>query len=387
MSLWGSLVAVLALAQGFRTSVPYEEENGKLLTTIVVNGVAGRFLIDTGAPCCLSADFAEKVGAKLGKAQGATDSNGRLLQTQMLRIDSLRIGRGTLRRVSALRLEKGGITDVFGVDGILGYNVFRMGIIKFETQSRHFIFTSTSEELGLKEEFATPLIDDPYLALIALPFRAKDSNETNTDTVMFDAGAVDFYEMSMRSYQRLRSTAVVETMGSAEGVLSVGAAGMELPSWKYRIKIGVVPLSGLQFTNVTSITTDAAESRLGTMLLRYGDVAIDYVRRKFYFLPHGKNTSATNDNAPIVDLYMPEWDVVITISPQGYLNAGVVWDNNLPIRAGDRIVEVNGKRYDEALDLRMATTTPLLSMPGHQAKISYIDKVTHQERSIVIHKK
>lgn len=46
----------------FRVEVPFEDKNGKLIVEVSVNGIGGHFLIDTGAPCCISDSYARKIG-------------------------------------------------------------------------------------------------------------------------------------------------------------------------------------------------------------------------------------------------------------------------------------------------------------------------------------
>ena len=53
-----ALLPTTGMAQHFRAVVPYVEQNGKFMIDVTVNGTRGRFLLDTGAPCCVSYSFA-----------------------------------------------------------------------------------------------------------------------------------------------------------------------------------------------------------------------------------------------------------------------------------------------------------------------------------------
>ena len=60
--------------------------------------------------------------------------------------------------------------------------------------------------------------------------------------------------------------------------------------------------------------------------------------------------------------------------------AGVVWNKKLPIQQGDRIVALNGQRFD-TIDLATATTRGLLSLPGNKATVTFVNARTGQEET------
>lgn len=368
------LIPGCCVAQRFRSIVPYTEQNGKLLIDATVNGQRGRFLLDTGAPCCVSYSFAHRLGLKGGSEQTGQDSNGRPVTTTIVTLDSLRIGAVLFRNVQAMQWNKGNPVEQFGIDGILGYNLMQKGIVKFSARPRTFVFTTISDSLGLDFSHAVSLLPDPYVPLVEVKLP-----KAVADTVMFDLGAHALYEMSERSYLRLASErAGISTLAEGKGSLSIGAAGVEQITSKHRVKIPHLDLAGFDFRNVATVTTGARDSRIGSELLKYGDVVIDFPRRTFYFLPHeGKNSA---------EVYVPEWEVVPIATLGGTMVAGIVWNSRLPIRQGDRIVAVNGRRFDN-IDLVEATTRGILSMPGNKAEITFVDARTGKETTITIHRK
>ena len=123
---------------------------------------------------------------------------------------------------------------------------------------------------------------------------------------------------------------------------------------------------------MAAVTTGGHDSRIGARLLEYGDVAIDFRRRTFYFLPHDGKTSA--------DVYLADWEVIPTATLDGKIVAGVVWNKKLPIQQGDRIVALNGQRFD-TIDLATATTRGLLSLPGNKATVTFVNARTGREET------
>ncbi|MBQ7539515.1 MAG: retropepsin-like domain-containing protein [Bacteroidaceae bacterium] len=358
-------------AQAFRMETPYVEENGKLLTRASVNGVEGVFVIDTGAPCAVTYSFAERAGLKSLQASRAYDSNGNIVQTSIVNIDRFLLGGVTFSSLQAMRLEKGNMTESFGIDGIIGYNLLRQGIVKFNGSKRTMIITNDTTGLGMNPNYAICMVQDPMLTLLSVRIGQV------VDTVMFDSGAVDYYEMCTKSYNRMKDlpeTSLV-TLGSGKGILSMGAAGVESASWKARLKAERFFLGNIPYKNVTTITTDAFDSRIGSAWLHLGDVIIDFKNEMFYFQPY-------NSEQPR-DLYQPEWNVVV-VAMNGGLAAGMVWDDGgSGIEAGDPIVAIGSQRVDK-IDLRTATTQGGFDLRPDGTQITFLNRRTGKEEQMKI---
>lgn len=121
--------------------------------------------------------------------------------------------------------------------------------------------------------------------------------------------------------------------------------------------------------------TTSGMSRIGTDLLYYGKVIMDYRKRLFYFIPNQPDT--------VPDMYRKTWNVEITVM-NDYLTAGFIWESAAKdLSGGERIVEVNGKRFGK-VDMYEAMTTNLVDLSGDEATIVVIDKTTYKEKQIVI---
>lgn len=228
----------------------------------------------------------------------------------------------------------GDMLENLHIDGVIGYNLLKLGILKLDARTGSMTFTNYDGGLGIDYTRAIPMLPDSYLTLLRV--QLKDGA---CDKVMFDSGAKSFYELSMKSFSNLRT------------------AGKAL--------------------EVTSVTTDAVDSRIGSDLLRYGTVIADYRSNVFYFIPY--------DNRKKLNLYAKDWDVVITVMDD-HLCAGLVWDYaGLPLHGGERIVAVNGVRYDK-VDLYEAITKGLIHLPGDKARIVYIGE-DGKEHEVTIRKR
>ena len=368
-TVWAATFAPAA-AQRFRAVVPYDLEHGKPVATVEVNGQRARFLIDTGGPCSVSHTLAQRLGLRPIGAHQGHDSNGQPLDVQIARFDSLRLGGVTFSALDAVMWRESDPIEQFGVDGIVGFNLLQMGILKLSHRDRKAIFTTVAEGLGPDSVQPLAMLPDPFVPLVALRI-----GEHAVDTVMFDSGAQSLYEMSQRAYSRLAAdTAAVRHLATGFGILSMGAAGVEPPSVKHRLLLPELRVGDGRFAQLTTITTDGLDSRLGADLLHWGDVAIDYRRGLFYFLPFNR--------AARPNLHAPEWDVG-PIMTNGQITAGMVWDESLPIRCGDRITAVNGRPSTPPAPGQM----PSLSMPGDAATLTFLSAATGRESTITIRRR
>lgn len=370
-----ALFAQLSLFAQYRVTLPYVMENGKITINAEVNGHQGRFLVDTGAPCSLTYSFMQRAGIVPFDSVQVQDSNGHLLTTRVAELESLKLNGFTFSRLQAICLEKGNMVENFKIDGIIGYNLMKMGIVKLDGSNHTFTLTSSEKGLGIDSLYAIPLVKDPYLVRILVRFADNEQ-----DTVMFDSGASSFYAMSATSHRRLseKKTNSFEQLGKGVGILSLGVSGVEKASVKYRLKIPHFSIGNHSFRNVTTITTYAMDSRIGSGLLNHGNIVINYRKGMFYYIP--------SVSGEIPDMYQKEWDAVITVI-DNYLTVGMVWNTEeSPLKGGERIVEIEGKKYDK-VDLYKATTTNLLQLPDKEAHIKYIDKETGEIKSTVIRRK
>ena len=73
------------------------------------------------------------------------DSNGHLLTTRVAELESLKLDGFTFSCLQAICLEKDNIVENFKIDGIIGYNLMKMGIVKLDGSNHTFTLTSSEK--------------------------------------------------------------------------------------------------------------------------------------------------------------------------------------------------------------------------------------------------
>lgn len=355
---------------GFYTRIPYQNVAGKMQVKVSVGGVEGTFIFDTGAPVCLTHTFARKVNLTKIQEMRFVDSNGQEFTQDLYLLDALRVSDTEFTKVQAVVFEEGNMVEQMGIDGVLGYTLFGSHIVELDAANQEIIISDMEERFPLKAEYASRMLSADYTPMIEWKVGGVVA-----DTVLFDSGAAGFWDVSETKYMQLKKQGLVEQLSRGEGIISFGAAGLEESTVRYRLKAGEVGIGAARFRNVTAETTTGM-SRVGTDLLYYGKVVMDYRKRMFYFIP--------NQPDAVPDMYRKTWNVEITVMGD-YLTAGFIWESAAKdLSGGERIVAVNGKRFDK-VDMYEAMTTNLVNLTGDEATITVLDKQTGKERDVKIH--
>jgi hypothetical protein len=109
--------------------VAWDDTHALPLFEVTVNGLTGRFVLDTGTgDCLLDSEFARRAGVAAGPYDEARFAGGRPGHWQLARIDSLSVGASRFERLPAMVSPLGDafrhVTDE-PVDGIIGAGLLR----------------------------------------------------------------------------------------------------------------------------------------------------------------------------------------------------------------------------------------------------------------------
>ncbi len=356
---------------GFYQEIPYETINHKIIIPAEVEGIKGKYLLDTGAPVCLTYTRMKKGPEKESVAQRVKDAHNKEIIYRSVRLQSVKVGNTEFGEIPALVFDEGNPLEYFGIDGIIGSNLFPDIVVRIDPRRKILILASDTSRMGLDSRYATDMVRDeqniPYI-MIGLSPELREQ-------VMFDTGSSSFYEMNEPIYHKIAGAKGIVTQSKGNGMLAMGIGGMEKKSDKYRVRIDTMSVGCAQFINVITVTMNAFSSRIGNALLSYGSVALDFPGNKFYFIP--------DDTVP-ADLNYKSWNVEVIASGDS-LMAGVVWQSMAgQLEGGEKVIAINGKRYDK-IDPGKALTTSRLRIEGEEAVITVIDR-EGREKTLTIRK-
>ena len=112
-----------------------------------------------------------------------------------------------------------------------------------------------------------------------------------------------------------------------------------------------------EFTNIGCTTSIMNETIIGVDLLKYGKVIIDYMRKRFFFLPFEKGKTDMG-GAPVL------WNVSILPRNERF-EITTIWDSMKDqVSFGDQVININGTSLSNCPMSQIAIEEIMNAIPG-----------------------
>lgn len=335
-------------SKNYYEEVPYETINGKMFVSVEIAGQQHKFLFDTGAPVAISKELAAQAGLTVIHKGILKDAYGNRDSSLAISIDSIQLGKLIFNQIPAITV----IPDFYKcwqVDGVIGSNLLHNSIVSINAVKHIIILTDQEEKLQLKNKKSIPLItsigaqSDPKIMV-----RLKDKVNVQLG---FDTGDSNFLRIPEDYMNQLKKSGVYEIISKGYGSNNIGIMGAEKNADKFRLKIPILNVSDCRFENVFIETNKNAIPGIGSKLLEYGTVTLDFIHHKFYF-------DATNSSN---DLNEKQWPFQPTVTGDK-LVIGVVWEKAInQVKPGQQIIAVNDIDYSKINLCDMVNNKPILA--------------------------
>jgi len=328
-----------AVSRNHYSEIPYTSIKNKIIIPVIINGKTYQFLLDTGAPNLITSELKKQLGQRNAKSISVKDANNNKSKMALTTLPVLTIGNIEFKDQTALVYESESniIFDCFKVDGIIGSNLFRKSILKIISKEKKIIITNSIKRVNPNKHYKSDLSlvgaqSSPYITIYL------KGKKTIKESLLFDTGMDGFYDLSLKHYNIFIEEEALTKHSQGIGSVGIGLFGNAKESSQYRLKIPEINFPGATFNNIVTQTTDDTNSRIGSKLLDYGNVIIDFKHKNFYFEPYEES----------VDLN----EKLLGFSPTIIDNKvciGIVWDDNLNdiMSYGDEIISVNGVDYSQ----------------------------------------
>ncbi|MGC1379779.1 MAG: pepsin/retropepsin-like aspartic protease family protein [Candidatus Baltobacteraceae bacterium] len=173
---------------GDQAPVPITVTHDRILVDATVNGVKGRFILDTGADAIYLDDrFADRVGASAMKTNTEADTMYGSVKTHLRRVESIQVGNATLHNALAYseNFREGDYRglDWKGYDGLIGYDLFAGAIVKLDVYGSTIAVLDPSTDLSGQR--GLPILLDLSEGIPAIPMTLNKSIAVNA---MLDTG-------------------------------------------------------------------------------------------------------------------------------------------------------------------------------------------------------
>lgn len=173
---------------GDQSPVPITLTHDRILVDATVNGVKGRFILDTGADAIYLDDrFADRVGAPVKKTETEAETMYGSVKTQLRSVNSIQVGNATLRNALAYSEDfhdgdyRG--LDLHGYDGLIGYDLFAGAIVKLDVYASKMAVLDPATDLSGQR--GLPMLLDLSTRIPAVPITLNKSIAVNA---MLDTG-------------------------------------------------------------------------------------------------------------------------------------------------------------------------------------------------------
>ncbi len=330
------LCCLAAQAQPVVSTVPYRLVAGKLVLDMAVDGTTYSFVLDTGGQTSFLKSFADRLGWTATDTLIAVDANNETIALARVAVSRMATpdGKIVFSDVPALLLEQDAGLSCFGAVGIIGSDMLGNMILSIDGESRTVTLApgDAAPAISLRRliEF-----DAAAGGMPIIPFQVVPGI---TLKALFDTGSPQLLSLRAQDYQRIGGRAGVQCLSRSYGESNIGISGQRQEEEAMRVGIPALSVGSVKFESVVTTTAEAPVSLLGTELLTYGRITIDYPRRRLYYEAYRPD-----------ETHRPEGryaDVELTVK-EGHLVVARVWGEGYEgIAPGDRVVAINGKPVD-----------------------------------------
>lgn len=325
-------------AEDYFEEIHFEFVKNKIIIPLKINGKTYKFILDTGAPNVISNELYELLNPKFIDTIPIYDASEKKEILKLVSIEKIEIGDLEFVNTATLVQDFGSDNPLkcFGLDGFIGSNMLRNSIIQFDLENKKVRITDDKKKLNLKKKYSSKIKltgtqSNPYTWI---ELKGKDKGR---EQVLIDTGMDGLYDLSLKNYKIFEEESIFKVIGVSNGASGFGMFGSPESAQQYQLLLPQMKIKGFTLNNLTTITGNDNNSKIGSEILRYGILTIDYINKRFYFEPQKVSVNIKDE----------DFGFSRTLK-DGNLIVGLVWDDNLKnkISYGDVILEINNKPFN-----------------------------------------
>ncbi|MFN5774123.1 retropepsin-like aspartic protease, partial [Flavobacterium sp.] len=285
----------------YHVAFDFENVNGRIIIAVNVNDRVKKFLLDTGAPTSFHENMLKEINYKtvIQNSQGI-DANGASGAFDIIQIPEFSIQDITFLNNYALKIVGDLDFECLNLDGVIGSNSLRDSVVEFDFKAGKVTISSDFNTFGYGEVNENELIFKDFQSTPILKINMKLGYLNYNEEVIFDTGDNSFYSISInnlnqlltlinenkipKELQNISHSDLLGIISSSNGSFSSGLFGVETVSNHYKFKIQDFTVGSSVFDNMIATTTYGSNSRVGSEILNYGKLILDYKREKYYFI-------------------------------------------------------------------------------------------------------
>ncbi len=325
-----------AMAQQYRTELPYRLVGGKMVVDMKLNGTLRSFIFDTGASrTTLTGELCRELGLEVKDSLSVTDANGHKASYPFVWVDEIQTPDSVFRfkSVATMVLPEPSPLACFPVDGLIGSDLFKQLILIIDGEKETVTITTAEKEPAIS------LRKMVSFTQVGMPIISIQAGSGHNIVCLFDTGCPRFLSLKKSDYEMLEANSAFDFLSEGNTVGSISVGGISAMTVAQRVRFPLLSIGGTKFKSVISETATPPYTLLGIKLLDYGKVTLDYPRARFYFEAY-KTENDFMEKTHDVGLQVKDGDLVVA----------AVWGAMKGVvEMGDKVVKINGKpvgKYD-----------------------------------------
>jgi predicted aspartyl protease len=261
---------------------PFENWGQPPIVTVEIGGKKYRFLLDTGAPTVISSHL--RIAGKLPRlgTVSVTDALGNSAQTRVVNLPQIRLGTIQISQIPTLVYDAANpIFSQLEVDGILGSNALAGLTVSFSAQHNTIQFAASA---GQSNAIAVPmqLTED----IQGTPAVYVSLTGGSPQLFLFDTGFEGLCDLAPDVAKKgsAGNSVAVRFLKTGGGYASMHGSATASTT----VQIPYLQIAGATLQNVRASVIGDSRSKIGSALLKLGDVTLDYPAGRFSFQPYGQ---------------------------------------------------------------------------------------------------
>ncbi|UOE48622.1 aspartyl protease family protein [Mucilaginibacter sp. SMC90] len=354
-------------AKNYYEEIPYEKLSGKMFITVEIAGKQHRFLFDTGAPVQITPSLAAELKSPGINRMNISDATGRKDSLNVVSLAEIKLGSTTFNNVPSLVTNSDAYT-CWHIDGILGSNILRKSIVQIDPEKQIIVITDNTKKLSLSKKNAAQLVVDP---IQSYPYILIGSKDQLYFMIGFDSGESSLFVPAEKDLATSEKANTFTTISAGYGTGTRSLFGLQKSDSTRRILFPAIKIGKHIFTNFTGETNKSNMTRMGTKLLDYGGLTLDFIHHQFYF----------DTKADTIHVEKNSWPIKPSVSGNHFV-VGTVWQElKGQVEPGDQILAVDDQntetidicellnRKTGILDGKLSTVLTIKNSKGEVKKI------------------
>ncbi|MEZ4919471.1 MAG: retropepsin-like aspartic protease [Saprospiraceae bacterium] len=339
------------LNTNFYQELPFEVIRDKILVPVTIQGETYKFILDSGGKLDISKRLQDKFNfEKLGTMK-VSGVNGISITIDKVKIPLVQLGDLKFQDYPAM---VSGFTDKYPgecleADGMIGRDFLKDLILHMDMTNKQVILTDQAAKIPANVAATEPL---KMYYEGGLPYITLRMNQKVKVKTCIDTGSPKVFSFKTKSVEQLKKKKGIDKKNiyTIHSKASMGiSAQAPKASDAYIVYVDSLRIGSARFDTFYTDITLKSRSRVGSGLLKYGTLTMDFISDKFYFTPYDSHPKVLRRSSPGIQFSVDKNNITIA----GLYELDTIKKSK--IKMDDVVEAINGVEYLNLSDSELCT--------------------------------